>query len=239
MSGEDTKTEFFPHGIYLESADKFNEFLELLQEDSDNEITSLMIDGNLLSDSFFVNRLQKSGVCESLNLVVRELVSSSMISLMANQNDKIKIEFIKAFEEKLNAAQKLGCTKIIHSFNLVCQDEAVTDLLKTMYGICYKKQIVFELSLRIPQIDREQSFTDVHAQIRKLMLQIGLVLDIHVDENAFMQMDFAEEIRPLIFDISAVHFFYESKFGNRLAADTVNNVVSACSNFDLPLEFFV
>ncbi len=239
MSNEYAKTEFFPHGIYLESADKFNDFLEMLQNDADDEITSLMIDGNLLVDSSFVNKLQKSGVCDSLNLAVRELVPSSMISLMATQSDKIKIEFIKAFEEKLNIAQSLGCSKIIHSFNLAYQDEAVIDLLKTLYGICYKKQIVFELSLRIPQIEREQSFSDVHAQIRKLMLQINLVLDIHVDENAFMQMDFAEEIKPLIFDIRAVHFFYESKFGNRLAEHTMNNVVSACSNFDLPLEVFV
>ncbi len=227
-------------GVYLASSDKLGELSQLL-ETADSRETNILIEGSLLNDSNFVANFRKivSDYSDSVKLSVRELLPSSMFKLMMSQNEKMKLDFLELFERNLQKVQELGIGKIIQNFDLLETIGDNKDFLDAIYGRCFMRRIELSLSLRIPLLNGK-NLLYIHELIRHSMYNnLKLILDIHVDENGFLQMDFAEEIKPLLFDIGAVHFWCESRFGNRIEKSTIAEISEICRKFNRNLEVFV
>ena len=229
----------FSHGIYLDNIDKLNNFIE---DDfmSSEVISDIMIAGNLLGDSAFVQKFTAfiDERDESANIIVKELLPNRMVKLMATQNEKMKLDFLRVFAENLDKAVKIGASRIIQSFDILSLDEEYKEFFNSLYSMAWTKKIKLDLSLRIPMLNNDNDLLKVHALLRKSMCNINLNLDIHTDENGFLQMNFTEVVKPVLFDIVSIHFLYESQFGNRLDMSIVEKVSKICSEFNRNLKVF-
>ena len=236
LNNETTK---FSHGIYLDSIDKLNNFIE---DDfmSSEVIDDIMIAGCLLDDDCFGQKLISflEDRETPVNIIVKEPLPNRMVKLMATQNDKMKLDFLQVFSENLDHASKFGTAKILQSFDILSLEGEGKEFFNSLCGIAWAKNIKFDLSLRIPMLNNDNDLLRVHTLLRKSMWYMNLNLDIHIDENGFLQMDFAEVIKPVIFDISSIHFLYESQFGNRLDMAIVERVSQICRQFNPKLKVF-
>lgn len=228
----------FQHGIYIDTIKKLDEFMELYRNSDSGEVYDLLLDGSLLNDGNFVKYFQSLKIKNSVNVAIRELVPSHMIQIISKQKLQMQLEFLNEVEKNFEKAKAVNCSKIIHSIDILPPNNNEKELFSSLYGMSYAKGIEFILALRIPMPENNQNFLQVHEMLRKSMCHINLALDIHVDENGFMQMNFAEAIKPLLFDIDMVHFLCESQFGNRLEISTLQEVSQVCSQFNPNVKVF-
>jgi hypothetical protein len=105
----DNETSKFPHGIYLDSIDKLNNFIEDNFMSSE-VINDIMLAGGLLEDDCFGQKLLSflAGRDEVANIIIKEPFPNRMVKLMATQNDKMKLDFLQVFSEDCSGSRPPG-----------------------------------------------------------------------------------------------------------------------------------
>lgn len=225
-------------------ADKFG--ISLLHMPPDHPLPLLgafdavELPGSLLNPSLAVDKLPPL-------FFFNGLMPSELTRDIAIHPDRLKTYFLQQMAMLLETAGRLGSAGVIVDFGL---ENCFHDPLRRRENAALIRRLTADLlrtgqklllPVRVPFLPEAGESSEPYLSfLNELMCpNIGFAVDVHPHELAGRELDLAEILHWLRFDVQLVHFIYEPETGNRLVAKLLSPWVELGHGFHRELPFLV